>query len=106
MAVSQALQKSPELSTRLQSLLPADTKVSDAAVGFKNMGEFVAAVHVSHNLDIPFDSLKKETLAQGSIGKALQTLKPDMPRADRNKEVKQAQTEAQQDVKAAGKGQS
>ena len=106
MAASQALQKSPELSSRLQGLLPAGTNVSDAAVGFKNFGEFVSAVHVSHNLDIPFDSLKTEMLAQGSLGKALQTLKPDVPRAERNKELKRARTEAQQEVKAAGRAKS
>ncbi len=106
LAASQALQKSPELSSRLQVLLPAGTNVPDAAVGFKNFGEFVSAVHVSHNLDIPFDSLKKEMLAQGSLGKALQTLKPDVPRAERVKEVKRARTEARQEVKAAEKAKS
>jgi hypothetical protein len=100
------LQKSPELSSRLQALLPAGTNVSDAAAGFKNFGEFVSAVHVSHNLDIPFDSLKKEMLAQGSLGKALQTLKPDVPRVERDKEVKRAQTEARQEVKAAEKAKT
>jgi hypothetical protein len=39
-------------------MLPAGMTVTDAAQGFKNWGQFVAAVHVSNNLGLPFDQLK------------------------------------------------
>jgi len=70
---------------------------SDAS-GFKNFGQFMAAVHVSHNLGIPFADL--ETKMTGtkpiSLGKAIQELKPD---ADAKTEVKKATDEANEDAK-------
>ncbi len=39
-------------------LLPAGSNIYDACRGFKNWGQCVAAVHVSHNLNIPFADLK------------------------------------------------
>ncbi|MBI2219603.1 MAG: hypothetical protein HYU53_00145 [Acidobacteria bacterium] len=38
--------------------LPSGVTVVDAASGFKNLGQFVAAVNVSNNLGIPFADLK------------------------------------------------
>src|SRR5262245_45879453 len=46
-----------QLSSRLQTLLPASTTVPAAAAGFENQGQFIAAVHAAHNLNIPFDQL-------------------------------------------------
>ena len=57
-SVSQRLTDNTKLASKLQSLLPAGTDLQQAAQGFKNLGQFVAAVHVSHNLGIPFDQLK------------------------------------------------
>ena len=81
--------KNPKLEARLQGMLPADTTVQDAMAGFKNWGQFVAAVHVSNNLNIPFADLKAKmtgitpgptpgTTIQGtpmSLGQAIQSLK-------------------------------
>jgi len=50
--------KNPKLEARLLTLLPAGTNIHDASQGFKNWGQFVAAVHVSNNLNIPFADLK------------------------------------------------
>src|SRR5205085_194946 len=57
-SVSQRLTDNTKLASKLQSLLPAGTDLQQAAQGFKNLGQFGAAVHVSHNLGIPFDQLK------------------------------------------------
>jgi hypothetical protein len=48
------------LTAKLQSkgLLPAGTDLKDACDGYKNLGQCVAAIHVSHNLDIPFACMK------------------------------------------------
>jgi hypothetical protein len=64
----------------LQSLLPAGTNVQTAAEGFKNQGQFVAGVHVSHNLNIPFDELKARVTGPKaeSLGKAIEQLRPDL----------------------------
>jgi hypothetical protein len=53
--------KNPKLEARLMALipnLPLGTTIQDVAGGFKNWGQFVAAVHVSNNLGIPFADLK------------------------------------------------
>lgn len=81
--------KNPKLEARLLKMLPPDTTIQDAMAGFKNWGQFVAAVHVSNNLAIPFADLKARmtgltpgptpgTTVQGtpmSLGQAIQSLK-------------------------------
>lgn len=96
-SVSQKLSSSTKLASKLQSLLPPGTNLQTAASGFKNLGQFVAAVHVSHNLGIPFDQLKAKM--QGppteSLGKAIHQLKPD---ADAKAQTKTAESEAHNDI--------
>jgi hypothetical protein len=58
--VSVRLASNPALSARIQPLLPAGFTVATASAGFRNQGEFIAALHVSRNLGIPFDQLKAE----------------------------------------------
>jgi hypothetical protein len=85
----------PALASNLQKLLPAGTNLDAAAAGFKNMGQFVAAVHVSNNLNIPFDQLKtKMTTGHMSLGEAVHTLKPELSKDAATTEVKKAETEA------------
>jgi hypothetical protein len=83
----------PQLSQRLQGMLPAGMTVDQAAAGFKNLGQFVAAVHVSKNLGIPFDQLKAQMTGSSpkSLGAAIHTLKPD---ADASGEVERAEQAA------------
>src|SRR4051812_1543582 len=52
------LDQNTKLENRLSSFFPDGTDLSKEAAGFKNLGQFVSAVHVSHNLDIPFENLK------------------------------------------------
>jgi hypothetical protein len=51
--------------------------VSDAAKGFRNWGRFVAAVHASRNLNIPFQSLKSKMTGDMplSLGQAIQAIR-------------------------------
>ena len=68
--------KNAKLEARLLPLLPAGITVHDAAQGFKNWGQFVAAVHVSNNLGIPFADLKTRMtgITPGTIpGSTVQT---------------------------------
>jgi len=96
-SVSTRLSSNTKLASKLQSLLPPGTDLQAAASGFKNLGQFVAAVHVSHNLGIPFDQLKAKM--QGppteSLGKAIHQLKPD---ANAKAETKTAESEANNDM--------
>jgi len=112
MSISDILSKNPAIGDKIQSLtgMPA----SQACTGFKNLGQCVAAAHVSNNLGITFDCLRYMTgtaplstsncpagtgSKSVSLGKSIQTLDPH---ADSKSESKKGQTEAQQDLKNAG----
>ena len=71
------LAKNTNLRTKLQSRLPVGTNINDAAAGFRNLGQFVAAVNVSNNLRIPFADLKAKMTGTNpvSLGQAIQQLK-------------------------------
>jgi hypothetical protein len=94
---AQLLSHNTQLSDKLKSLLPPGTDLQAAADGFKNLGQFVAAVHVSHNLGLPFDQLKAKMVGPGaeSLGKAIQDLKPA---ANSKEESKKGEQQAKQDM--------
>jgi len=99
--VGQRISEHPRLASKLQSLLPAGTNLDAAANGFKNMGQFVAAVHVSHNLNIPFDRLKEKMITDHkSLGGAIRELKPDMTKDAANDEAQKAVTQAKEETKS------
>ena len=113
--------KNAKLESRLQAMLPPGATVSDASAGFKNWGQFVAAVHVSKNLGIPFDNLKAAmtgipvgtppgttppvTTTPLSLGQAIQSLKGTSPQASSltetrvTREVKRAEDSAADDLR-------
>jgi hypothetical protein len=87
------LPKNARLVERLQKLLPSGTDMKEAATGFRNQGQFVAAVHASSNLGVDFADLKTHMVDDGlSLGQAIKTLKPG---ADAQTETTRATTQAQ-----------
>src|SRR5438105_307645 len=58
--VPQRVTSNPALVARLTPLLPSGTTLANAATRFKNQGQFIAALHVSQNLNIPFAQLKTD----------------------------------------------
>jgi hypothetical protein len=82
-----------------------------ASLGFKNQGQFIAALHVSQNLGIPFTELKSNMVTitpglpgeqptatqTGSLGQAIQKSKAS---ADVTTEVQRAERQATVDVQA------
>lgn len=54
------LQHNPALAARLAPLVPPGMTAEQAAAGFKNPGQFVAALNISKNLNIPFADLKSQ----------------------------------------------
>jgi len=75
--VQEKLQKNTNLAAKLTSRLPEGTDLMLASAGFRNLGQFVAAVNVSNNLKIPFAQLKTKMVTDGlSLGQAIQTLRP------------------------------
>jgi hypothetical protein len=92
----QLLNQNTKLSSNLQKLLPAGTTPQQACTGFKNLGQCVAAIHVSHNLGIPFSDLQAKMTGSKpeSLGKAIQDLKPEANvRAEKKKAEKQAKND-------------
>lgn len=74
-----AMPKNPKLVARLQGMLPAGMTVEQAALGFRNQGQFIAAVQVSNNLGIPFADLKTSMVTDGlSLGRSIQQWKPTL----------------------------
>ena len=74
--VQQKLQKNTNLAAKLQSRLPAGADFNTAAAGFRNLGQFVAAVNVSNNLGLDFTTLKTAMVTDGkSLGQAIQSQK-------------------------------
>ncbi|MGH7744943.1 MAG: hypothetical protein ACREQ5_09085 [Candidatus Dormibacteria bacterium] len=99
----------PNLTAKLQAMLPADLTAMDAVKGYNNLHNFAAALHASHDLNLPFAQLKctelggkycvPETKTKGmNLGKTIQALKPDMAKADVKGAEKQADKEAKNDT--------
>ena len=107
--MDQKLTTNTKLAGKIQTLTGMDAQ--SACSGFKNLGQCVAAAHVSQNLGLKFSDLKDTMLglnADGtpsttakamSLGKAIQTLKPD---ADSKTEIKKANEQADGDTTPSG----
>jgi len=105
-----------KLTSKLQAkgLLPTGTDLKDACSGFKNLGQCIAAIHVSHNHDIPFACLKAHMTgtppatgtacpagtgsSKMSLGKSIQALSP---KTDAKEATKTAQKQSDADIKEA-----
>ena len=99
------LANNPALANRLQPLLPSGTNVQTAAQGFKSTGQFVAALHVSRNLNIPFDQLKAKMTGPNreSLGQAIHDLRPNLSNKTIRRDVKVADKQAKQDLEQVEK---
>src|SRR5216684_696842 len=110
MTVNQKLSKNTALSSKIQTL--TGTPAQKACSGFKNLGQCVAAAHVSKNLGISFACMQSDMTGQSpakgsgcpagtgtkslSLGKTIQTLSP---KADSKLESKKATKQADADIK-------
>src|SRR3989449_5888622 len=105
------IERNPGLKSKIESLLPPNTDLKTALSGFKNDGQFIAALHVSKNLGIPFDQLKATMLGTTpqltatttgsttttgskpmSLGQAIHTLQPSLSEKDAQKEADTAES--------------
>ena len=104
-----------KLSLQLQAVLPPRISLKDACAGFKTLSDCVAALHVSHNLNLKFNCLKWDVTGAKPLGdvkscsapsndkavdlsKAIRTLKPG---ANSRTEAKTAEKRAREDIKDA-----
>ena len=99
------LTQNTHLASKLQSILPSGTDLQAASSGFKNLGQFVAAVHVSKNLGIPFEDLKAKMTGSNavSLGKAIHELQPSV---NAKEAAKEANRQAKRDIAGSNPPQS
>jgi hypothetical protein len=107
-----------KLTAKLQAagVLAADKDVKSTCSTFGNLGDCVAALHVSHNLGLDFNCVQADVTGvhtgadvsgckgavggkAGSLAKAVHTLKPE---ANAKAESKNAEKQAKEDLKAVG----
>jgi hypothetical protein len=109
------LSQNTKLSDKLGKLLPKGITPQQACQNFRNLGQCVAAIHVSHNLGIDFNCLKSDvtgtavptgtTCAGGtgskklSLGQSIEALEPN---ANAKAERKKAEAEAKDDMRGSG----
>jgi hypothetical protein len=93
------------LASKLENYLElsgpdALSELQAEAAGFENLGQFIAAVHASQNLGIPFDDLKGAMVQNGKqvsrLGKAIRWFKPDTQSVG---ETRKANKQAGEDLK-------
>ena len=96
------IERNPALKSKVESMLPAGENLKTAASGFKNAGQFMATLHASKDLGIPFDELKAKMMGSNppmSLGQAIHALKPNLSEKDADKETGKAEKEAKADVR-------
>jgi hypothetical protein len=107
------LMNDPTLSARLLTLMPTGSTKMDlmnAAKGFRNLGQFIAALHAAKDLNIPFGfgttaapgTLKAEMTGSDhdSLGQAIHELNSKLDAQQVKDEVTNAQTAAKADLKS------
>src|SRR5262245_16283596 len=95
------LEKDPEFKARITALLPKGMDLKTAEEGFKNHGQWIAAMHVAKNLNISFTELKAKMTGANpeSLGKAIHDLRPALSEKEANLEAEKAEKEAKADEK-------
>ena len=98
------MSENPNLASRVQSLLPPGISLQAAAAGFKDEGQFIAALHVSRNLHIPFNELKADLTQTkyGTLGRALHDLRPELHSKVIEGQVKKAERQTRADLEQPG----
>jgi hypothetical protein len=71
--------RNPQLDARLKAMLPSGMTMEQAAEGFRNQGQFIAALEASKNQSIAFADLKAKMTGDNavSLGQAIQDLRPE-----------------------------
>jgi hypothetical protein len=98
-AVAKSIETRPWLVSRIEPLLPRGSSIASASSGFRNEGQFLAALHVSRNLGIPFPTLKKAVTGADavSLGQAIHVMRPSLDAsAEANRAAQQATSDLRQ----------
>jgi len=99
-ALIDRINNNPTLKTKVTSVLNG-MDLKTAISGFKNDGQFMAAVNVSKNLQIPFADLKAKMMGppHESLGQAIHDLKPSISEDAAKKDAEVAENEAKVNLK-------
>jgi len=78
--IAQKISSKPQLAARLETMLPKGMTLNSASRGFKNQGQFIAALQASQKHNIPFRDLKAAMLGKNgaapmSLGQAMHSLR-------------------------------
>jgi hypothetical protein len=92
----EAFNRNPQLMQRVVALLPQGMQLRDAERGFRNHGQFIAALHASKNLNIPFRELQGRMTGRNSrsLGQAIHDLRPGINDKEAAREAQKAQQQA------------
>jgi hypothetical protein len=76
--IAERIAANPQQKARLEAMLPSGMTLEQASTGFRNQGQFIAALEASKNQSISFTELKTEMTGPNelSLGQAVQKLKP------------------------------
>ncbi|HEV8393146.1 MAG TPA: hypothetical protein VGQ37_02685 [Vicinamibacterales bacterium] len=81
-ALSTKLAKNPQQLARLTGMLPEGMTIEQATTGFRNQGQFIAALNASKNQGVSFADLQTAMTVDGlSLGQAVKQLRNAPPEA-------------------------
>ncbi|HXN74633.1 MAG TPA: hypothetical protein VN861_18955 [Candidatus Acidoferrales bacterium] len=102
------LQNNPLLSSKLQPYLPLGMTPQEASQGYKEIGDFLTALHAAHDLGIPFLQLRCAELGKycppdahaksTKLENAIVALKPDAGKDGAKQATKAAKLETKADL--------
>lgn len=84
------------LAEHVAKKLPQGADLRASAAGFRNLGDFVSAVHASDELKIPFQEVKARMMNGGNLYTAVAALRPDV---DSGIAVRNARASAHEAIK-------
>lgn len=81
-SIAANIARNPQLEARLKAMLPPGMTMEQASQGFRNQGQFIAALEASRNHNVDFADLKAEMTDESplSLGEAIQKLRPSRDR--------------------------
>jgi hypothetical protein len=75
-ALSTKISGNPDQLARITGMLPQGMTLEQATAGFRNQGQFIAALNASKNQSVPFADLQRAMTVDGqSLGQAVRELK-------------------------------
>jgi hypothetical protein len=92
------IERNPQLASRVHALLPPGVDLKTAADGFKNEGQFLAALHASKNLNISFGLIRSKIIGHKTLGQAIHELQSE---TNAKAAAKAAEDEAASDIKTS-----